>query len=118
MANKRIAIASVTAFLISQLLDISIFNRLRQGTWWLAPVVASSIATSLDTAIFFSVGFAGTDFPWVTVAIGDWFIKFGNGYHPPASVSNRARKQTVHGRPIRVEVLIFCRKGVNLWAMS
>src|SRR4051794_25879197 len=77
VANRRIAAASVTAFLVSQLLDISIFNRLRRGAWWLAPVVASSIATLLDTALFFSVGFAGTDFPWVTIAFGDWVIKFG-----------------------------------------
>lgn len=77
VANRRIAIASVTAFLVSQLLDISIFNRLRRGTWWLAPVVASSIATSLDTAMFFTIGFVGTDFPWVTIGLGDWAIKFG-----------------------------------------
>lgn len=77
VANKRIALASTTAFLISQLLDISLFNRFRRGSWWVAPVVASCLATSIDTILFFSVAFAGTDFPWVTVALGDWCIKFG-----------------------------------------
>lgn len=72
----RIAIASTTAFLISQLLDIAIFARLRAKTWWVAPIAASSLATSVDTLIFFSISFAGTDYPWITIGFGDWLIKF------------------------------------------
>jgi uncharacterized PurR-regulated membrane protein YhhQ (DUF165 family) len=64
--NWRISFASVWAFLISQLLDIFLFDRLRRKTWWVAPLVASSFATFTDTAIFFSLAFAGTNFPWIT----------------------------------------------------
>ncbi|WP_250157533.1 queuosine precursor transporter [Tianweitania aestuarii] len=54
----RVAIASGVAFLIGQLLDVSVFNRLRQASWWRAPIVASIVGSILDTAIFFSVAFA------------------------------------------------------------
>ncbi|WP_299345266.1 VUT family protein [uncultured Maritalea sp.] len=59
LANPRIAVASGSAFLIAQLLDISIFDRLRSGgAWWRAPLISSSIASAVDTAIFFSLAFA------------------------------------------------------------
>jgi uncharacterized PurR-regulated membrane protein YhhQ (DUF165 family) len=54
----RIAIASGTAFLIGQLLDISVFNELRRKTWWKAPLAASLIGTVIDTILFFSLAFA------------------------------------------------------------
>ena len=54
----RVAIASGVAFLIGQLLDVSVFNRLRQGSWWRAPIAASIMGSVVDTAIFFSVAFA------------------------------------------------------------
>ena len=54
----RIAIASGTAFLIGQLLDISVFNRLRRQTWWQAPLAGSLIGSAIDTALFFSLAFA------------------------------------------------------------
>jgi uncharacterized integral membrane protein (TIGR00697 family) len=54
----RIAIASGTAFLIGQLLDVTVFNRLRRQSWWRAPVFASLTGSVLDTAIFFSIAFA------------------------------------------------------------
>lgn len=54
----RIAIASGTAFLIGQLLDISVFNRLRRQTWWRAPLAGSLIGSAIDTALFFSLAFA------------------------------------------------------------
>ncbi|MBP0437863.1 queuosine precursor transporter [Tianweitania sediminis] len=54
----RVAIASGTAFLVGQLLDVSVFNRLRQTSWWRAPVVASIVGSIIDTAIFFTVAFA------------------------------------------------------------
>jgi len=56
-ATPRIAIASGSAFLFAQLLDISVFQRLRRRAWWLQPSVASLIASALDTAIFFSIAF-------------------------------------------------------------
>ncbi|MGC4408823.1 VUT family protein [Rhizobium rosettiformans] len=58
LATPRIAIASGSAFLVGQLLDISIFNRLRQQTWWKAPLMGSLIGSVLDTIIFFSLSFA------------------------------------------------------------
>ncbi|MBD9374904.1 VUT family protein [Rhizobium sp. ARZ01] len=58
VASPRIAIASGSAFLLGQLLDISVFNTLRRQTWWRAPLVGSLIGSALDTLIFFSVAFA------------------------------------------------------------
>ena len=54
----RIATASGAAFLAAQLLDVTVFNRLRRQGWWRAPVFASLAGSVLDTAIFFSVAFA------------------------------------------------------------
>ncbi|MCD1636599.1 VUT family protein [Martelella mediterranea] len=54
----RIAIASGTAFLVGQLLDISVFNRLRRQTWWKAPLAGSLLGSVLDTVLFFSISFA------------------------------------------------------------
>ncbi len=54
----RIAIASGTAFLIGQLLDISVFNRLRRQAWWQAPLAGSLAGSALDTLLFFSLAFA------------------------------------------------------------
>jgi queuosine precursor transporter len=59
-ASPRLAIASGTAFLVGQLLDVTVFNRLRNGVWWAAPWVASVLGSIVDTAIFFSLAFAPT----------------------------------------------------------
>lgn len=75
LAPVRIAAASGLAFLCSQLLDISIFNRLRRQSWWRAPLFASVLASVLDTTIFFSCAFAGTDMPWRSLALGDLSLK-------------------------------------------
>lgn len=76
LATPRIALASGTAFLIAQLLDVSIFDRLRRtGSWWTAPLVSSSVASAVDTALFFSIAFAGTAVPWVTLGLGDYAVK-------------------------------------------
>lgn len=75
LAPARIAIASGTAFLLSQWLDIAVFDRLRHGTWWRAPLIATLLAAVLDTAVFWSIAFAGTDGPWVTWALGDLAVK-------------------------------------------
>ncbi len=58
LSTPRIAIASGSAFLFGQLLDISVFNKLRRQAWWRAPLIASIVGTLLDTAMFFSFAFA------------------------------------------------------------
>ena len=76
LATPRIAIASGSAFLVAQVLDVSIFNHLRHARrWWLPPLASSSIASALDTLIFFSVAFVGTSVPWVSLAAGDYLVK-------------------------------------------
>lgn len=88
LATPRIALASGTAFLVGQLLDISVFNRLRRQTWWRAPLVGSVIGSALDTALFFSLAFAGdpdmsgpvalfgTEIPlWQSLALFDFGVK-------------------------------------------
>ncbi len=57
-ATPRIAIASGTAFLVAQLLDVSIFDRLRHSHWWHAPLVSSVFGSIIDTVLFFSLAFA------------------------------------------------------------
>ena len=97
-ATPRIAIASGTAFLAAQLLDIAIFSRLRGRAWWLPPFASSVVSSALDTAIFFSVafycgvlpgvGFTSSEFlatagiadscmalPWVNLAAADYLVK-------------------------------------------
>ena len=76
LAPWRIAVASGTAFIVAQLLDISVFNQWRQQSWWKAPLIGSVIASVVDTAIFFSLAFAGTELNWLTLAAGDLGIKW------------------------------------------
>jgi queuosine precursor transporter len=75
LATPRIALASGTAFLVGQLLDIQIFQRLRDGSWWRAPLVSSTVGSVVDTALFFTLAFAGTELPWITLALGDLGVK-------------------------------------------
>jgi uncharacterized integral membrane protein (TIGR00697 family) len=100
LVTLRIALGSGLAFLCAQLLDISVFNRLRQGNWWKAPLVSTLVSATLDTAIFFTVAFSaaltlldpatdvswatapmpllgvGPELPfWVSLAVGDWMVK-------------------------------------------
>ncbi|MCP4072462.1 MAG: VUT family protein [Hyphomicrobiales bacterium] len=99
LATPRIAIASGAAFLLAQLLDVSIFDKLRHGTWWRAPLVSSLLGSTLDTIIFFTLAFApgfaflgtndefaiaaapllgifSSEFPrWISWAIGDYGVK-------------------------------------------
>jgi len=75
LADARIALASGTAFLIAQLLDVAVFNRLRSGLWWRAPLVSSTIGSIVDTALFWSIAFAATGLPWITWALGDFAVK-------------------------------------------
>lgn len=71
----RIAGASGTAFIVSQLLDVAVFNKLRRQSWWKAPLWGSAVASVVDTAIFFSLAFAGTGFNWTHLAAGDLGVK-------------------------------------------
>ena len=75
VASPRIAIASGSAFICAQLLDIKVFDRLRHQAWWRAPVVSGIAAACLDTALFFSIAFAGTGTPWITWGLGDLAVK-------------------------------------------
>lgn len=75
LADPRIAAASGTAFLTAQLLDVFVFDRLRGGAWWQAPAASSLLGSAVDTALFFSLAFAFTPVPWVTLALGDFAVK-------------------------------------------
>ncbi len=75
LSTWRIAAASGTAFLVGQLLDITVFNRLRQKSWWQAPFIGSALGSIIDTVLFFSLAFAGTMVPWVSLAEGDLLVK-------------------------------------------
>jgi len=72
----RIALGSGTAFLVAQLIDIEIFQRLRNKVWFVAPLTSSISGSIVDTFLFFSISFLGTGIPWVTLAFGDLLVKF------------------------------------------
>ena len=72
----RIAIGSGTAFIIAQLLDVQIFDQLRQKKWFVAPLTSSLIGSTIDTFIFFFISFYGTGIPWITLSLGDLTVKF------------------------------------------
>lgn len=100
LVTLRIAMGSGLAFLTAQLLDVAIFDRLRGGQWWRAPLASSLIGSSLDTALFFTIAFSasltflepGNDVSWanealpllgvgpvaplwVSLAVADWMVK-------------------------------------------
>lgn len=101
LVTLRVAVGSGTAFLIGQLLDIGVFNRLRRSVaWWKAPFVSTLFGSTVDTAIFFTIAFStgliwiepGNDVSWaaeqmpllgfgpmvsfwVSLAVADWLVK-------------------------------------------
>ena len=75
LISKRIAIGSGSAFLIAQLLDVQVFDRLRKKVWFVAPLVSSLIGSTIDTFLFFSIAFYGTGINSVTLSFGDLFVK-------------------------------------------
>jgi len=100
LVTLRIAIGSGIAFLVAQLMDVAIFDRLRAGAWWRAPLASTLIGSTLDTALFFTIAFsgaltfiepandvswagevlpllgAGPEAPlWVSLAVADWMVK-------------------------------------------
>ena len=75
LISIRIAIGSGTAFLVAQLIDVNIFDRLRYKIWFAAPLTSSLIGSTIDTFLFFSISFYGTGINWVTLSFGDLFVK-------------------------------------------
>ncbi len=74
-AMLRTALASGSAFLTAQLLDIKVFDVLRRQSWWKAPTVSSLAGSFVDTLLFFFLAFAGTGLPWASWAVGDFCAK-------------------------------------------
>jgi len=75
LISIRVAIGSGFAFLVAQLIDVNIFDRLRKKIWFVAPLVSSLIGSSIDTFLFFSIAFYGTEMNWITLSIGDLSVK-------------------------------------------
>ncbi|MEO9862945.1 MAG: queuosine precursor transporter [Yoonia sp.] len=98
----RVAIGSAVGFGCAQLLDVAVFNKLRDGSWWKAPLGSTLISSTVDTAIFFTIAFSslfnglsesamveiswaqdavpfltvGPDAPlWISLAVADWGVK-------------------------------------------
>ncbi|MEO6300611.1 MAG: queuosine precursor transporter [Paracoccaceae bacterium] len=101
LVTLRIALGSATAFLVGQMLDVTIFDRLRRAEWWRAPLVSTLLGSTVDSVIFFTIAFAasltflepsndvswaaqpgallgiGPVVPfWVSLAVADWCVKF------------------------------------------
>jgi len=75
LISIRIASASGTAFLVAQLVDVNIFDKLRKKIWFAAPLVSSLVGSTIDTFLFFSISFYGTNINWITLSLGDLLIK-------------------------------------------
>ena len=75
LISIRIAIGSGTAFLVAQLIDVNIFDKLRNKIWFAAPLISSFIGSTIDTFLFFSISFYGTGVHWITLSFGDLFVK-------------------------------------------
>ena len=75
LISVRIAIGSGSAFLVAQLIDVNIFDKLRNKIWFAAPLVSSLIGSCIDTFLFFSIAFYGTDTNWIVLSLGDLFVK-------------------------------------------
>ena len=100
LVTFRVALGSGLAFLAAQMLDVTLFDRLRRSSWWKAPLISTLLGSTLDTVLFFSVAFsaalvwlepgndvswAGDHLPilgvgpmaplWISLAIADWLVK-------------------------------------------
>jgi uncharacterized integral membrane protein (TIGR00697 family) len=100
LVTLRVALGSGLAFLIGQLLDVTLFDKLRRAAWWRAPFLSSLLGSSIDSLIFFTIAFSGaliwlepandvswataavpllgfgSDVPlWVSLGLADWFVK-------------------------------------------
>ena len=75
LISTRIAIGSGTAFIVSQRLDVFIFDKLRDKYWFIPPLASSINGSVIDTFLFFSIAFYATGIPWFTLALGDLAVK-------------------------------------------
>ena len=75
LISIRIAIGSGTAFIISQRIDVYVFDKLRNKYWFIPPLASSINGSVIDTFLFFSIAFYATGIPWFTLAIGDLAVK-------------------------------------------
>lgn len=101
LVTVRVALGSAAAFLVGQMLDVTIFDRMRNSPgWWRAPLISSALGSTLDTMVFFSIAFSGAlvwlepgndvawanailpllgqgpEAPlWVSLALADWGVK-------------------------------------------
>ena len=75
LISKRIALASGSAFIFAQTLDVQVFHRLRKKIWFIAPLVSSLAGSTVDTFLFFSIAFYGTGINWISLSFGDLFVK-------------------------------------------
>ena len=75
LISIRIAIGSGAAFLIAQLINVNIFDRLRKKIWFTAPLVSSLVGSTIDTFLFFSISFYGTGINWINYSFGDLLVK-------------------------------------------
>lgn len=100
LVTMRIAVGSGLAFLVGQLLDVALFDRLRRATWWRAPFLSTLLGSTFDTVLFFSIAFSSTliwlepandvswaaeSVPllgfgpvvplWVSLGMADWMVK-------------------------------------------
>ena len=75
LISIRIALGSGAAFLVAQLLDVYIFDKLRKKVWYVAPLTSSIIGSTIDTFLFFSIAFYGTSINWLNLSFGDLSVK-------------------------------------------
>jgi len=75
LISVRIAFGSGTAFLVAQLIDVQIFDKLRMKKWFIAPLTSSFVGSAVDTFLFFSISFYATGIPWITLSLGDLAVK-------------------------------------------
>lgn len=101
LVTLRVALGSGTAFLVGQLLDVTVFDRLRRAEWWRAPLVSTLTGSTVDSLVFFTIAFGGmfaflepwnvptwaaeprpllgmgAEVPfWVSLMVADWIVKF------------------------------------------
>ena len=75
LISVRIAFGSGIAFLVAQLLDFQVFDKLRKKSWFIAPLGSSLVGSTVDTFLFFSISFYATGVPWLTLSLGDLAVK-------------------------------------------
>ena len=54
---------------------MQVFDKLRKKAWFVAPFISSLVGSAIDTFLFFSIAFYGTEINWITLSFGDLFVK-------------------------------------------